>query len=283
MQNKSLGPLEVFPPGSLDYRGDRPISLIASPGELKSRANKFFLDGNYQEAAKAALEELEKSPDSVFMAKLAVDSMRRFQPASVVQARMSKAIFSGGVGRLKSESCRIALSYVSVFFSETAKVSHQPLDPSVSSQMASIADFGKIRLTGKLKEDLVIAAFGTHSLSQEVRVILLAGMKKYSDEPLFYADAAEEFTGGYKEGSETAFKPGWGPDWQFTEKICDEGIAKWPKYPTFYLYKGLALKKKKQYSDAIKMLVKYRDFIKARGGSRLENISVVIDNLRKEL
>lgn len=281
IQQKQLLQSEAYGFGALDYRGDIPLNRIASNTDLSSPGYKFYIAGRYQEAADAALDYLEEKPDSTFALKLTIDSMRRSHSASEIQKKIVKALFRKGKASLRGEGGSIGACYTSVVLGELSKLDHSKLDEALSSQLGSVADFGKAKFTGNLALDLIVASFGTHSMSQEVRSILKKDMVAYPNEPFFFACAVEEFTAGYKEGQEVGFRPGWGPDWSFVEKVCDSSINKWPAYPSFYLYKGLALKRRKDHLGAISMLSKYRDLIKSRGGTRLYNTNLVIDQLRK--
>jgi hypothetical protein len=265
----------------LDFRGNVPITRIASTGDLNSKAYKLYLAGKYREAGEEALSSLAKKPDSVFQIKLAVDGLRMNVSITEIQKKVVGALFFKGVEHLKTDAGRIGACYVTVILKEIAKCEHKRLDADLSSQLASVANFGAIRFTGNLNSDLIIASFGTHSLSQEVRAILKRDMVAYPNEPFFPACAVEEYTAAYKDGNEVGFKPDWGSDWAFVEKVCDRSITDWPKYPTFYLYKGLAVKRRKDYQGAAAMMIKYRDLIKSRGGSRVFNTDLAIEQLKK--
>lgn len=237
------------------------------------------MSGRLPEAASESIAEIKKHPDSVVLLKIYIDSLRKTRPYSEILSDLKEAIFSQGFMRTRNAESHLMLCYGTVCLREVARAAHQSLKSK--TPQAFDVDFGRLGFFGDERKDMILAAFGMQSLSEEIRPILKQAMAKYPHNPFFFACAVEEFTGGYMDGNETKFKPGWGPDWPFVEKTCDSSIKKWPNYPTFHLYKGFALQRKKDKVGAVKELRACRDLIKARGGSRLYNLDQLIASLSK--
>lgn len=214
------------------------------------------------------------------MVKIYIDSERQFDTYANIQKQLAEAITAQGFARIRNTSSHLMLCYLTVVLQETAKAGGQKLDNDASQKL--ISDFGKWAVTGDLKQDLIIVAFGMHSLAEKIRPILKKCMEKYPDEPFFPACAVEEFAGGYLEGQERTFRPGEGPDWEFVQHLCKLSIGKWPNYPRFYLYDGLAYRRKKKYAEAITAIMKYRDLVKPQGGIKLYNANQLLNQLQKQ-
>lgn len=232
-------------------------------------------------AAQSVITELSSEPVTAFKIKLAIDSLRKTTVVSKIQEKISDALLAKGLSRLKNGESQLAICYMSVCLRELSNLSRQGLSSGTAQTLAPLANFGQLRTSKSLGHDLTLAALGLGTMSYEYRAIVNDCVKMYPDEPFFLACAVEEYTGGYRNAEDKEFKPGWGPNWKYVETACTEAIKRWPNYPTFWLYRGLAFRRKSDSALAVKDLTRYRDLIRAKGGNRLKNMDTLIEELKK--